>query len=78
MALDVRLLDMLVRARELRERGVAVTAEELCGDCTELLPDLRRLPEGTEAIEQLLHVRACSPTVGISAASLRSGHPRRP
>jgi hypothetical protein len=57
MALDERLLELLMRADELRERGAAVTAEELCSGCPELLPVLRRLLEGTGALEQLLHVR---------------------
>jgi hypothetical protein len=43
MTLNDELADLLKRARELRARGRDVSAEDLCADCPELLPHLRRL-----------------------------------
>src|SRR5262249_44458301 len=58
MTLDERLVDLLMRAEDLRDRGTPVTAEELCRDCPELLPDLRRLLRGTGEVEKLLELSA--------------------
>jgi serine/threonine protein kinase len=38
-----RVSDLLLRWEALRQRGQAVSAEEMCADCPELLPELRRL-----------------------------------
>jgi serine/threonine protein kinase len=65
MSVDERLVDLLLRAEELRDQGREVHAEELCQDWPELLPELRRLLHGTGAVEQLLQV----PTVDQDADS---------
>jgi serine/threonine-protein kinase len=54
MTVDERLLELLVQAEELGEQGAAVTAEELCRDCPELLPELRRLLGGLGQVERLM------------------------
>jgi hypothetical protein len=60
MTLDERLVDLLMRAEDLRAEGVAVSPEELCRDCPELLADVERLLQGTGAVEQLLHAPECA------------------
>jgi WD40 repeat protein/CubicO group peptidase (beta-lactamase class C family) len=55
MTLDERLVDLVMRAEELREEGRPASPEELCRDCPELLPDLRRLLSGTAALDRLMH-----------------------
>jgi serine/threonine protein kinase/Flp pilus assembly protein TadD len=57
VATDPRLVDLILRWEELREQGQSVTAEELCRDCPELLPEVRR------AIQVLL---ALKPLCGTS------------
>jgi WD40 repeat protein/tRNA A-37 threonylcarbamoyl transferase component Bud32 len=42
MAIDDRLVDLLLRWEELREQGQPVSAEELCHDCPEYLDEVRR------------------------------------
>src|SRR5262249_38710031 len=42
MAVDDRLMDLLLRWEEFREQGRLVSAEELCRDCPELLDEVRR------------------------------------
>lgn len=42
MAIDDRLMDLLLRWEELREQGQRVSAEELCHDCPEYLDEVRR------------------------------------
>ncbi|HEX5269734.1 MAG TPA: protein kinase [Gemmataceae bacterium] len=56
MTLHDRLVDLLLEAEELRQRGLPVRAEELCRDCPELLPSLEQLLGGVGAVENLLHV----------------------
>jgi WD40 repeat protein len=50
MAVDDRLVDLLLRWEELREQGRPVTPEELCRDCPELLDDVRRRLRFLEAV----------------------------
>ncbi|HJZ92631.1 MAG TPA: protein kinase [Gemmataceae bacterium] len=45
----LRLAELLVAWQEQADRGLPVTAEELCRDCPELLPDLQRLMRLEEA-----------------------------
>ena len=45
-----RLGDLLLRWEELGEQGQAVTAEELCRDCPELLDGLRRRIQALQAL----------------------------
>jgi serine/threonine protein kinase len=59
MTLDERLVDLLMRAEDLREQGQRVTAEELCRDCPELLPRLEPLLRGADEVEKLLDLSAC-------------------
>jgi WD40 repeat protein/tRNA A-37 threonylcarbamoyl transferase component Bud32 len=42
MAIDERLVELLLQWEELREQGQPVSAEELCRDCPELLDEARR------------------------------------
>src|SRR5579871_418763 len=55
MTLDDRLVDLLLLADDLRQQGHQVSPEELCRHCPDLLPALRRLWRGTDAVEKLLH-----------------------
>src|SRR5690242_18878487 len=55
MALDDRLVDLLMLAEDLRRQGCAVRSDELCRNCPELLPELDRLLQGTAEVEHLLH-----------------------
>src|SRR5215472_14202738 len=42
MAVDDRLVELLLRWEELRDQGQLISAEELCRDCPELLEEVRR------------------------------------
>lgn len=46
MAVDDRLVDLLLRWEELRDQGQSVRPEELCRDCPELLEEVRRQVQG--------------------------------
>jgi hypothetical protein len=52
--MDQRVEDLLLRWEQLREQGRSVSAEELCGDCPELLPDLRQRIEALAAMNRAL------------------------
>jgi Protein kinase domain len=72
MTLDERLVELLMRAEDLRAEGVAVSPEELCRDCPELLSDVERLLQGIGDVEQLLHAPECAaagtPSEAVSPA----------
>src|SRR6516165_3516522 len=74
-----QLGDLLMRWEELREQGRPVTAEELCGDCPELLDDLRRRIEALQALCPALDVSG-TPTYAqgsdCTAAANEAGPPR--
>jgi WD40 repeat protein len=54
MSSDTRLSDLLVHWEELRDRGQAVSAEELCRDCPELLATLRQQIQVLQAMDAVL------------------------
>jgi WD40 repeat protein len=76
MALDERLVDLLIEAEDLRACGCPVRAAELCRDCPELLSELERLLHGTDAIEHLLQPSTAS-RIGRSApaSTIPPDHP---
>jgi hypothetical protein len=61
------LQDRLLDWEECRERGEAVSAEDLCTDAPELLPELARLIGLLESAERFLDVNVTTP---ITASSL--------
>jgi serine/threonine-protein kinase len=54
MAVDPRVLDLLLRYEELAGSGQSVTPEALCAECPELLEEVRRRIEGLGALDDLL------------------------
>jgi hypothetical protein len=54
MSSDSRVTDLLTRWRDSRAGGNPVTPEELCGDCPELLADLRQHIEALVAVDAKL------------------------
>src|SRR5438309_776854 len=54
MGTDTRVYDLLLRWEELRKRGEAVSAEELCRDCPELLSELQRRIRQLQSLDTLL------------------------
>ena len=64
-----RLGDLLLRWEELGEQGQAVTAEELCRDCPELLDELRRRVRALQALNPALDAAGGAPTVESHASS---------
>jgi serine/threonine-protein kinase len=63
--------DLLIRWQEARERGQDLSPEELCRDCPDLLPEIRR------EIDMLIHMERLrstevSPSVSYTAPSLPS------
>jgi WD40 repeat protein/serine/threonine protein kinase/tetratricopeptide (TPR) repeat protein len=58
MALDERLVDLLMQAEDLQQQGYAVCTTELCREVPDLQPALERLLLGTGAIDKLLHASA--------------------
>ena len=67
---DGSLVSQRWQQRELRGQGKAVSAEELCADCPELLEDVRRRVQALAAMEQIqamaatpTHTAAANPTV---------------
>jgi predicted Ser/Thr protein kinase len=55
MPVDPRLIERLLRWEELHEQGQTVSPEELCGDCPELVADLRKQIDALQALEPVLH-----------------------
>jgi hypothetical protein len=53
MSQTEQLSELLVRWHEARQRGEALTPEQLCVDCPELLPRVRPLVEALEAMSAL-------------------------
>src|SRR5690349_18028332 len=45
MTVDERILELLSRWEDLRERGQTPTPEELCRECPDLLPEVKRRVE---------------------------------
>ncbi|MHB1426347.1 MAG: WD40 repeat domain-containing serine/threonine protein kinase [Gemmataceae bacterium] len=58
MAVDDRLVELLLRWEELRDQGQVISAEELCRDCPELLDEVRR---------RLKNLPMMEPTIGSNA-----------
>jgi WD40 repeat protein len=54
MPSQVRVSELLLRWEELRDQGEPASPEELCRDCPEQLPELRRLIQALEAMEPAL------------------------
>jgi serine/threonine-protein kinase len=54
---DARLNQLLSRWDALRDQGKSVTAEELCRDCPDLAPELKRRMEALRAVDSVLTVR---------------------
>jgi WD40 repeat protein len=54
MSSRARVSELLLRWEELREQGQPASPEELCRDCPEQLPELRRLIQALEAMEPAL------------------------
>jgi eukaryotic-like serine/threonine-protein kinase len=71
MTRDERLVDLLMKAEDLRRQGRPVVAEELCRDCPELLPALQRLLQGIDGVEKLLGNPAGGNPAGRAAAPPR-------
>ena len=46
-----QLSQLLLRYEELREQGQVVAAEKLCGDCPDLLPQLRQCIHALESVD---------------------------
>src|SRR4051795_12443531 len=67
MAVD-QLGDLLLRWEELHEQGQDVTPDELCRDCPDLLPELRRHIQALQAMTQALKDHAQSTVTGDDAA----------
>jgi serine/threonine protein kinase/Tfp pilus assembly protein PilF len=66
MGNESRLYGLLLRWRELREEGRAVSADELCADCPELLAEFRRRLENLDSWNSLR-----SPTNPCAVPSLQ-------
>jgi WD40 repeat protein len=60
MAIDNRVVDLLLRWEELREQGQPVSVEELCRDCPEYLEEVRRRMRFLGALEETSHVEPVS------------------
>ena len=54
MAVDERLVDLLIRAEESKQRGQTFAVEDLCPESPELWPDLRRLLRGLGRMDRLM------------------------
>lgn len=54
MALDPRIIELVIRYEELREQGRPATPEDLCRDCPELLDELRKNLLGLQEVDQLV------------------------
>jgi serine/threonine protein kinase/Flp pilus assembly protein TadD len=50
MSLNARVLDLLLRWEERCEHGETLSAEELCRDCPELLPEVRQRIQELQAV----------------------------
>ncbi|HET6574804.1 MAG TPA: protein kinase [Fimbriiglobus sp.] len=66
--MDERLIDLLLRAEDLRQQGRPITSEELCRDCPELWPEFQRLLSGVAQVEQLLSTEGAGGTSGVDPA----------
>jgi tetratricopeptide (TPR) repeat protein/tRNA A-37 threonylcarbamoyl transferase component Bud32 len=51
MDIDERVFELLLRFEEMNSRGETLYPEELCRDCPELLPEVRRRLAGLRALE---------------------------
>jgi serine/threonine protein kinase len=75
------LSERLLRWQELRQQGQPVAAEELCGDCPEMIEEVRQQIQALEAMEALLGMGEGSTAdaaeeLGPSEAA--AGYPRVP
>ncbi|HEX5270291.1 MAG TPA: serine/threonine-protein kinase, partial [Gemmataceae bacterium] len=74
MSDDSRLDDLLLRWEDLRRHGQTPSAEELCRDCPELLPALRRRVGALEAMGAMLATGSTGPG-GSTPPDPRGGEP---
>lgn len=59
---STRLDELVSQWQRLNEQGKGVTPEELCGDCTDLLPDLRERIANLRAMASFLEPGTLAPT----------------
>lgn len=69
---DERLTDLLLEWEEARDQGKPVTPEQLCRDCPELLPRLKKKIAALEALNPLLQMRKPTRT-SVAAESSQTG-----
>ncbi|HKI37513.1 MAG TPA: serine/threonine-protein kinase, partial [Gemmataceae bacterium] len=78
MSTDERVLDLLQRWEELRQRGNELSAEELCADCPELREEVARRLHQLRGLGQLLSpARDPRPTLPAPPADGASPDPER-
>jgi serine/threonine protein kinase/tetratricopeptide (TPR) repeat protein len=65
MALDPRLVDLLLRYEEMEEQGQPAKPEELCRDCPELLGAFKRELEGLRQVNARLATAPRGPGPGV-------------
>src|SRR5436190_16610637 len=67
MAVDQRLMDLLLEYEERQERGEEVTPEILCRDSPELLPEVRRRLRGLARLRPQLEMTSPRATPTLPA-----------
>jgi eukaryotic-like serine/threonine-protein kinase len=72
MPVEPRVLDLLLEYEERREKGEPVSPEQLCADCPELLPEVRKRLDALRRIDRQLD------TTPIPAAPPPAEHPSLP
>ena len=72
MAVDDRLVDLLLQWEELRDQGQVVSPEELCKDCPELLDEVRRRMRFLDAVQVESPATAAPETALDAPASLQT------
>jgi tetratricopeptide (TPR) repeat protein len=78
MEIPIPFDHLIDRWEELRAQGAAPTADELCADCPELAPELRRRIAALEAMESALDTAECEPASANEEWDLRRGDPACP
>ena len=73
MSVDAAVDELLQRWEQLRRQGQSPTAEELCGERTELLEDVRRQLRALAAMDHALDLDHCDPTVSMQDGDFASG-----
>src|SRR2546423_531197 len=64
MPADTELSELLIRWEESHEEGRAVSPEELCRACPELLPELQRRIQALQAMNPVLKTLTAAETAG--------------